>query len=115
MKEVLSEAKFPVGEEFNSKYITVDTLETKWKDRPLLLDVDLDAAVQEYVQSLRMTDGVVSILVVMAAAESCCQNCFKTSVSWRPYIGMTKTWARSLLITVIKIGYICKTKMLCIR
>ena len=69
LKEVVSEVKSAVGGESKSKEITVDILETKRKGRPLLLGVDLDAAVQEYVQSLRMAGGVVNTLVVMAAAE----------------------------------------------
>ena len=32
-----------------SNEIIVNTLEIKWKARPLLLGVDLDAAVQEYI------------------------------------------------------------------
>ena len=49
LKEVVSEVKSAVGGESKSKEITVDILETKRKGRPLLLGVDLDAAVQEYV------------------------------------------------------------------
>ena len=47
-----------------SQSITMETLETKERGKPLLLGVKLDAAVQEYVQSLREANGVV-----MAAAE----------------------------------------------
>ena len=49
--------------------IIVNTLEIKWKARPLLLDADLDAAVQEYIQFLRMAGGVVNTLVEMVAVE----------------------------------------------
>ena len=49
--------------------MTVSTLEIKQKARPLLLSVDLDAAVQEYIQSLRMASGVVNTLVVMVTSE----------------------------------------------
>ena len=49
--------------------MTVNMLKVKRKARPLLLGVDLVAAVQEYIQSLRMAGGVVNTLVVMAAAE----------------------------------------------
>ena len=48
--------------------MTVTTIEIKQKARPLLLSTDLDAAVQEYIQSLRMVSGVVNTLVVMAAS-----------------------------------------------
>ena len=40
--------------------VTVDSVETKQKGRPLLLGEDLDAAVQEYVCSLRIVGGVVN-------------------------------------------------------
>ena len=49
--------------------MTVNTLEIKWKARSLSLGVDLDGAVQEYIQSLRMARGVVNTLVVIAASE----------------------------------------------
>ena len=52
LKEVVSEVKYTVGEELMSNKTTVNTLEIKWKARPLLLDADLNAAVQEYIQSL---------------------------------------------------------------
>ena len=48
--------------------MTVTTIEIKQKARPLLLSTDLDAAVQEYIQFLRMVSGVVNTLVVMAAS-----------------------------------------------
>ena len=51
------------------KGITVDSLETKQKGRPLLLGEELDVAVQEYVSSLRIASGVVNTVVVRAAAE----------------------------------------------
>ena len=47
----------------------VNKLKIKWKARPLLFGADLDAAVQEYIQSLKMVGGVVNILIVMAVAE----------------------------------------------
>ena len=52
-----------------SNETTVNTLKIKQKARPLLFGADLDAAVQEYIQSLRMAVGIVNILVAMAAAE----------------------------------------------
>ena len=41
----MSEVKSTVGVELMSNEIIVNTLEIKWKARPLLLGVDLDAAV----------------------------------------------------------------------
>ena len=52
-----------------SNETTVNTLKIKQKARPLLFGADLDAAVQEYIQSLKMVGGVVNILIAMAAAE----------------------------------------------
>ena len=66
----MSEVKSTVGEESTSNKMTVNTLEIKQKARPLLLGVDLNAAVQEYIQSLRMVSGVINTLVVMAASET---------------------------------------------
>lgn len=65
----MSKTKSAVGEEeAKSKEIIIDTLETKWKGRPFLLGIDLDAAVQVYVQSLRIAGEVINTLVAMAAA-----------------------------------------------
>ena len=49
--------------------VTVDSLETKQKGRPLLLGEELDTLVQEYVSSLRIAGEVVNTVVVRAAAE----------------------------------------------
>ena len=104
LKEAVSEVKSAVGGESKSKEITVDILETKRKSRPILLGVDLDAAVQKYVQSLRMAGGVVNTLVVMAAAEGIvAARDVSKLVSHGSHIEITKTWARSLLI---RMGYI---------
>lgn len=105
MKEVVSEVKSAVGEESTSNEAAeVNTLEIKRKGRPLLLGTDLDAAVQEYIQSLRMAGGVVNTLVVMAAAEGIVAvRDVSKLVSHGGHIDITKTWARSLLI---RMGYV---------
>ena len=64
----MSEAKSAVGAESKSKEITFDILETKWKGWPSLSGVDLNADVQEYVQTLKMASGVVNMLVIIVAA-----------------------------------------------
>ena len=51
LKEGVSEVKSLVGRELTSNKTTVNTLGMKWKTRPLLLGVDLDAAVQECIVS----------------------------------------------------------------
>ena len=50
--------------------MTVDTLVTKEKERPLLLGEKADAAIQVYIKSLRTTGAVyvVNTVVVMVAA-----------------------------------------------
>ena len=63
LREASDQAKKDLG-----KPVTVDTLITKEKKRPLLLGEELDAAVQEYIKSLRTTGAVVNTVVVMAAA-----------------------------------------------
>ena len=65
----MARVKSTVGEESTSNKTTVNILEVKWKAKPLLLDADLDVAVQEYIQTPRMVGGVVNTLVVIAAAE----------------------------------------------
>ena len=58
----MSEVKSTVGEELACNKTTVNTLEIEQKARPLLLGVNLDAAIQEYIQPLRMVGEVVLII-----------------------------------------------------
>ena len=90
--------------------VAVDKLEIKQKGRPLLLGTDLDAAVQEYIQSLRMAGGVVNTLVVMGAAEGIVAvRDVSKLVSHGGHIEITKTWARSLLIRMGFVKRKCST------
>ena len=75
--------------------MTIKVLETKERGRPLLLGDELDAAVQEYVQSLRLANGVVNTVVVMAVAEGIisAKNMSMLS-SHGGHIVITKSWAR---------------------
>ena len=76
----------------------MDSLETKQKGRPLLLGEELDAAVQEYVSSLRIAGGVVNTVVVRAAAEGIISARDITKLtSHGGHINITKSWAMSLL------------------
>ena len=69
-----------------------------------MLGEDLDAAVQEYVQSLRMAGGVINTLVIMTAAQGIIAvRDVSKLVSHGGHIEITKTWARSLLI---RMGYV---------
>ena len=49
--------------------MTVETLETKERKRLLILGEEMDAAVHEYIESLRLTGTAVNTTVVMGAAE----------------------------------------------
>ena len=49
--------------------VTVQTLETKERKRPLILGEEMDAAVQQYIESLRLTATPVNTTVVMGAVE----------------------------------------------
>ena len=69
-----------------------------------MLGADLDAVVQEYIQSLRIAGGVVNTLMVMAAAEGIVAvRDVSKLVCHGGHIEITKTWARSLLI---RMGYV---------
>lgn len=84
--------------------VTVDSLETKQKGRPLLLGEELDAAVQEYVSSLRIAGGAVNTVVVRAAAEGIISARDITKLtSHGGHINITKSWAMSLLN---RMGYV---------
>jgi len=61
------------------------------------LGEQLDAAVQEYVESLRKVNGGVNTLVVMGAAEGI------VGISKLQQIEITKSWARFLLF---RMGYV---------
>ena len=49
--------------------IVIKTLETEDRGTPLVLGEKLDAAVQEFVNNLRVTNGVVNRAAVMGTAE----------------------------------------------
>ena len=82
----------------------MNCLKTKQKGKPLLLGEELDAAVQEYVSSLRITGGVVNTVVIRAAAEGiiAARDITKLS-SHGGHINVTKSWAISLLN---RMGYV---------
>ena len=75
----------------------VKSLPLKPQGRPVLLGVELDMAVQQYVQALR-TAGVVNTTIVMAAAMGIVSARDPTKLtSHGGHINITKTWAKSLL------------------
>ena len=65
-----------------------------------MLGEQLDAAVQEYVESTTKVNGGVNTLVVMGAAEGIVGA---RDMSKLKQIEITKSWARSLLI---RMGYV---------
>ena len=77
---------------------TVKTLPLKTQGRPLLLGVELDQAVQEYITSLRAIGGVVNTAIVIAAAEGIVSTRDASKLtSHGGHIEITSTWAKSLL------------------
>ena len=89
--------------------VTVETLETKERKRPLKLGEEMDAAVQEYIESLRLTGTIVNVTVVMAAAEGIVAARDVTKLRqhdghfYGGHINITKSWARSILD---RMGYV---------
>lgn len=78
--------------------LTVKTLPLKTQGEPLLLGVELEQAVQEYITSLRAIEGVVNTAVVMAAAEGIVSTRDASKLtSHGGHIEITSTWAKSLL------------------
>ena len=88
------------GQAPETEPIVIKKLPTKDRGRPLMLGQELDAAVQEYVESLRKVNGSVNTLVVMGAAEGIVGA---RDMSKLKQIEITKSWARSLLI---RMGYV---------
>ena len=58
------------GKSADTEPVVIKKLPTKDRGRPLKLGEQLDAAVQEYVESLRKANGGVNTLVVMGAANT---------------------------------------------
>ena len=73
------------------------------------LGEEVDAAVQEYIESLRLTGTVVNATVVMAAAEGIVAARDVTKLRqhdghfYGGHINITKSWARSILD---RMGYV---------
>ena len=89
--------------------VTVETLETKQRERPLKLGEEMDAAIQEYIKFLRLTGTVVNATVVMAAVEGIVAARDVTKLRWHDghfyggHINITKSWARAILD---RMGYV---------
>jgi len=77
---------------------TVKKLPLKTQGRPLLLGVELDQAVQEYITTLRANRGVLDTAIVMAAAEGIVSARDASELtSHGGHIEITSTLAKSLL------------------
>ena len=86
----------------------VKSLPLKPQVRPVLLGVELDMAVQQYVQALRTAGGVVNTTIVIAAAMGIVSARDPTKfTSHGGHINITKTWAVS-----IRSDGVCKTEVL---
>lgn len=80
------------------KIVTVTSLPTKPQGRPLLLGQELDKAVQDYIEALRIAGGVVNTAIIMAAANGIISAKDVTLLtSHGGNIEINKEWARSLL------------------
>jgi len=105
LKEAMSEAKSETAEKCKTETTTVNVLGIKQKGRPLLLGVDVDEVVQEYVRSLRMAGGIVNTLVAMAAQGIVAARDISKLVSHGDHIEITKIWARYLL-KITRMGFV---------
>ncbi len=86
-------------EEWNApgeKAVAVTSLPTKPQGRLLLLGQELDKAVQDYIEALRVAGGVVNTAIVMAAANGIISAKDVTLLASRGG-PINKSWAKSLL------------------
>lgn len=80
------------------KDAAVTSLPTKPQGRPLLLGKELDKAVQDYIEALRIAGGVVNSAIVVAAANGIVSaKDASLLVSRGGNISLNKNWAKSLL------------------
>ena len=82
----------------SGKPIIITELETKPRGRPLLLGVELDTLVREFVNNLRAAGGAVNTTIVMGAAEGIVSYHDASKLSSHGgHIEITKSWAKSIL------------------
>jgi len=90
--------------EDSEKDETVDTLPKCKQGRPLLLGEDLDAAVQEYVETQRAVGTAINSTVVMAAAEGIISvRDVSKLVEHGGHTDITKSWAK---LSLNRMGYV---------
>ena len=83
---------------YDEKECTVTCLPTQSRGRPLLVGVELDVAIQDYIRTLRQAGGVVNTAIVMAAAEGIISSrCPGKLQKQGGDIQIGKDWAKSLM------------------
>lgn len=109
MKELVKDGGVAVGSgddgitEENAAPV-VKSLPTKAQGRPLLLGVELDKSVQDYINALRVAGGVVNTAIVQAAAVGIIGARDPGLLREHGgHIEITKAWAKSLLK---RMGYV---------
>ena len=84
--------------QYPDKDVAVVSLPTKPQGRPLLLGQELDKAVQDYIEALRVAGGVVNSTIIVAAANGIVSAKDPSLlVSRGGSISINKNWAKSLL------------------
>jgi hypothetical protein len=74
-------------------------LSTKPKGRPLLVGSELDKAIQDYINALRASGGVVNTTIVLAAAEGIIGARYPGKLKKQGGdLILTRDWAKSLMI-----------------
>ena len=82
----------------------VTSMPIKKQGRPLLLGVEIDEAVQDYIKALRSCGGVVNTVIVMAAAEGIMRVRDPGRLSEHGgHLQIKTSWAKSLMI---RMGYV---------
>ena len=82
----------------NKKDCEVSKLPTKPRGRPLLVGTVLDKAIQDYINALRSTGGVVNTSIILAAAEGIIGARYPGRLKREGGdLILTKDWAKSLM------------------
>ena len=90
------------------KNAAVTSLPTKPQGRPLLLGQELDKAVQDYIEALRCTGGIVNSAIVVAAAKGIVSSKDASLLVCRGgNISINKNWAKSLLSRMKYVKWKC--------
>ena len=78
--------------------MSITTLPTKKRGRPLLLGPVIDDKVQQYLKAIRRSGGTVNTAIAMAAAKGIVLKTDRTLlVEYGGHIDLHKDWAKWLL------------------